>query len=167
MSSSTMLTALATAAFLGTSAAHARHASSLDVTAVAGTGVAQQGQALIPPIRECQRRPAIAGPRASWAAGVRRVDELAQYQIRTPTKLWDVRPVYPPKAEAGGVQGVVVIDARIDVDGCVRNAEVVRSVPGLDQAALDAVTQWEFSPTVVNGKPIPVLLTITVRFTLP
>jgi protein TonB len=76
-----------------------------------------------------------------------------------------VRPAYPPKAKAGGVGGVVVIDARIEDDGCVRNAEVVRSVPELDQAALDAVTRWEFSPTILNGKPT-VLLTITVRFTL-
>jgi TonB family protein len=167
MSSSTMLTALATAAFWGASVSHPRQASSFDVAAVVVASVAQQGQTLTPPIRECQRRPAIAGPRASWAAGVRRVAELAQYQIKTPTKVWDVRPVYPPEAEAGGVQGVVIIDARIDVDGCVRNAEVVRSVPELDQAAIDAVTQWEFSPTVLNGKPIAVLLTITVRFALP
>ncbi|HEY6507181.1 MAG TPA: energy transducer TonB [Vicinamibacterales bacterium] len=97
---------------------------------------------------------------------MRHVDELAQYQVKTPTKVWDVRPTYPPEAKAGGVEGVVVIDARIDVDGCVRNAEVVRSVPELDRAALDAVTQWEFSPTVLDGKPMPVLLTITVRFTL-
>jgi TonB family protein len=166
MSSSTMLTALATAGFLGTRVAHPRQASILDVAAIVGASVVQQGQTLTPPIRECQRRPAIAGPRASWAAGVSRVDELAQYQIKTPTKVWDVRPVYPPEAKAGGVQGVVVIDARIDVDGCVRNAEVVRSVPELDQATLDAVTQLEISPTVLNGKPIPVLLTITVRFAL-
>lgn len=167
MSSSTMLAALATAASVGTSPAYSPQALLPDVAAVVGPIVARQGQALTPPIRACQRRPAIAGPRASWAAGVRHVDELAQYQIKTPTKVWDVRPVYPPEARAGGVQGVVVIDARVDVDGCVRNAEVVRSVPDLDQAALDAVTQWEFSPTVLNGSPIPVLLTITVRFALP
>ena len=166
MPSSTTLAALAATAILGTSVAHPWRASGPDVTAVVRASVAEQGRAIDPTIRECQRRPAIAGPRALWAAGVRRVNELAQYQIKTPTKVWDVRPVYPPEAEAGGVEGVVLIDARIDVDGCVRNAEVVRSVPQLDQAALDAVTQWEFLPTIVNGKPIPVLLTITVRFTL-
>lgn len=166
MSSSTTVAALATTALLGTSLTHPPRASGLDVAAVVGTGVAEHGQATPPPIRECQRRPPIAGPRDSWAAGVRRVDELAQYAIKTPTKVWDVRPVYPPEAKAGGVEGVVVIDARIDVDGCVRNAEVVRSVPELDQAAFDAVTQWEFSPTILDGKPMPVLITITVRFTL-
>ena len=166
MSSSTTLAALAATAFLGTSVAHPWRASGLDVAAVVGASVAGQGQGIAPTIRECQRRPAIAGPRATWAAGVRRVDELAQYQIKTPTKVWDVRPVYPPEAKAGGVQGVVVIDARSDIDGCLRNAEVVRSVPALDQAALDAVTQWEFAPTILNGEPIPVLLTVTVQFTL-
>ena len=167
MSSFTTLASLALTAFSGTSVVHPWRASGLDVAAVVGPSVAEQGLGIAPTIRECQRRPAIEGPRASWAAGVRRVDELAQYQIKTPTKAWHVRPVYPPEAMAEGVQGVVVIDARIDVDGCVRNAEVVRSVPELDKAALDAVTQWEFAPAILNGKPIAVLLTITVRFTLP
>jgi protein TonB len=85
----------------------------------------------------------------------------------TPVKLRHVNPVYPPSAQAAGEQGVVIIDARIDVDGRIRFARIFQSVPGLDQAALDAVTQWEFTPTVIGGGPIPVLLTVTVHFTLP
>jgi hypothetical protein len=92
MSGSTTLVMLATAALFGTSVAHPPHEGGVDGDAVWGAIVAQQGQAITPPIRECLRRPAIAGPRASWAAGVRRVDELARYQIKTPTKVWDVRP---------------------------------------------------------------------------
>jgi TonB family protein len=166
MSSAIALAALVTTTFLGMTGANSSNVSGLDVVPVDEASTLQ-GQATSPPIRACQRRPPIAGPRASWAAGVRRVDELAQYQIKTPTKTWDVRPVFPSEARAAGIQGVVVIEARVDDDGCVRNAEVVRSVPALDQAAFDAVTAWEFSPTVLSGQAIPVLLTITVRFALP
>jgi protein TonB len=52
------------------------------------------------------------------------------------------------------------------VDGKITNARVLRSVPMLDQAALDAVMQWEFTPTRLNGQPVPVLMTVTVQFTL-
>jgi TonB family protein len=165
-SSMTQPMAIAAIMLLGASWAHVPHASGMAFVAAARASAAEPGQANTPPSRRCQSRPPIPGPRAMWAAGVSRVDELAQYRIQTPTKVWDVRPVYPPNAKAGGVEGVVVIDARIEVDGCIRNAEVVRSVPELDQAALDAVTQWEFLPTTLNGKPVPVLMTITIRFTL-
>jgi protein TonB len=43
---------------------------------------------------------------------------------------------------------------------------VLRSVPLLDQAALDAVRQWEYEPTLLNGVPVPVIMTVTVNFTL-
>jgi len=74
--------------------------------------------------------------------------------------------VYPPEAQAGRVQGVVIIEARIEGDGRVSDAHVLRSIPMLDQAAIDAVRQWEFTPTLLNGKAVPVIMTITVNFTL-
>ena len=46
------------------------------------------------------------------------------------------------------------------------NARVLRSVPLLDQAALDAVRQWQYTPTMLNGVPVPVIMTVTVTFTL-
>ena len=55
--------------------------------------------------------------------------------------------------------GVVILEARIEADGRVCNARVLRSIPPLDQAALDAVKQWEFTPTLVNGVPTPVMMT--------
>jgi periplasmic protein TonB len=55
---------------------------------------------------------------------------------------------------------------RIEPDGSVGQAEVVRSIPLLDQAALDAVKQWQFKPTLLNGQPVAVMMTVTINFTL-
>ena len=76
-------------------------------------------------------------------------------------------PAYPPEAISARLQGVVILEARIDPDGHIRHARVLRSIPALDEAALSAVLQWEFSPTLLNGAAIPVLMTVTVQFTLP
>ena len=81
-------------------------------------------------------------------------------------KVKDVRPVYPPEAQGAKVSGLVIIEARIGEDGSVEDARVLRSVPMLDQAAIDAVMQWRFRPTLLNGKPVPVIMTVTVNFTL-
>ena len=86
--------------------------------------------------------------------------------IKTPTKVKDIKPVYPPIAQSARVQGVVIIEATIGADGSVQNARVLRSIPLLDQAALDAVKQWQFTPTLLNGVPVPVIMTVTVQFTL-
>jgi protein TonB len=74
--------------------------------------------------------------------------------------------VYPNVAVVARMQGVVILETLIGVDGKITNARVLRSVPMLDQAALDAVMQWEFTPTRLNGQPVPVLMTVTVQFTL-
>jgi protein TonB len=86
--------------------------------------------------------------------------------IRAPQKLREVNPVYPPIAQAAGIQGIVIIEATISTDGRVVDARVLRSVPLLDQAALAAVRQWEYTPTMLNGVPVPVVMTVTVSFTL-
>jgi TonB family protein len=86
--------------------------------------------------------------------------------IKPPSKRRDVRPVYPPIAQSARVQGVVIIEATIGADGKVKDAKVLRSIPLLDQAAVDAVKQWEFTPTLLNGVPVPVIMTVTVQFTL-
>jgi protein TonB len=61
---------------------------------------------------------------------------------------------------------MVILEATIDARGRVTNVRVLRSVPLLDQAAIDAVRQWEFTPTRLNGVAIPVVMTVTVHFTL-
>lgn len=86
--------------------------------------------------------------------------------IRAPRKITDVRPVYPAIALAAGVTGVVIIEARIDEAGNVADARVLRSIPLLDQAALEAVSQWKFEPTVLNGAAVPIVITLTVNFTM-
>jgi protein TonB len=86
--------------------------------------------------------------------------------VRTPVKTHHVDPAYPPIAQSARIQGIVIIEATISEDGRVVNARILRSVPLLDQAALDAVRQWEFTPTLLNGAPVPVIMTVTVNFTL-
>jgi len=86
--------------------------------------------------------------------------------IRPPTKIKDVRPAYPAIAVAGRVEGVVIIEATIGPTGRVQDARVLRSHPLLEAAAVEAVRQWEFTPTLLNGKPIPVIMTVTVDFRL-
>ena len=86
--------------------------------------------------------------------------------IAVPIKIRDVRPVYPAMALTSRVSGTVMIEATIGADGRVKNARVIRSIALLDQAALDAVRQWQFSPTRLNGVPIPVIMTVTVNFAL-
>ena len=64
------------------------------------------------------------------------------------------------------MQGIVIIEAIVRADGRVGETRVLRSIPLLDQAALDAVGQWEFQPTLLNGVPTPVIMTVTIAFTL-
>ena len=87
-------------------------------------------------------------------------------RIKYPAKTKDVRPVYPAIALASRVEGRVIIEAIIGPDGRVKNAKVVKSVALLDRAALDAVREWQFTPTLLNGVPVPVIMTVTVDFTL-
>jgi TonB family protein len=86
--------------------------------------------------------------------------------VQAPTKIKDAKPVYPPDAQAARVQGVVIIEVLIDEDGTVMNARVLRSIPLLDSAALGAVSQWQFTPTELNGRRVPICMTVTVNFTL-
>ena len=86
--------------------------------------------------------------------------------ITAPTKVHDVAPVYPQMARDSRIQGIVIIQATIGMDGRVINAEVLRPQPFLDQAALDAVRQWRYTPTQLNGEPVAVIMTVTVNFRL-
>ena len=86
--------------------------------------------------------------------------------IRAPQRLSATPPVYPPIAQAAHVQGQVIVEALIDQTGRVGDVRVLRSVPLLDAAAVDAVRTWRYAPTLLNGVPVPVLLTVTVSFTL-
>lgn len=86
--------------------------------------------------------------------------------IGEPTKIKDVRPVYPEEARDAGISGLVILEAVIDREGRVRETRVVRSVPGLDEAAEQAVGQWEYTPTLLGGQAVEVIMTVTVNFRL-
>lgn len=112
---------------------------------------------------ELNATPAPFNPAPLWHAGAVSVGN----GIAPPKKVNDVPPVYPLEAQNAKVQGLVIVEVRIEPDGRVSNARVMRSVPQLDQAALDAVSQWEFSPALDReGRATPVIVTIIVQFTL-
>ena len=86
--------------------------------------------------------------------------------IRPPTRIVYVAPVYPSLALAARVQGTVILQAVIDESGTVRELRVLRGHPLLDDAAMQAVAKWRFTPTLLNGTTVPVVMTVTVTFSL-
>lgn len=76
-------------------------------------------------------------------------------------------PLYPPVAKSARVQGTVTLQATIGTDGTVQKLVVMNAdSPLLAQSAIDAVKQWTYQPTLLNGNLVPVVTTITVNFTL-
>ena len=116
--------------------------------AVAGMGIVE------PPVAPPPAPPAAAEPLRIGG------------NIRPPTKLRDVPPIYPRLAIQARVQGVVIVEADISAEGKVTDARILRSIRLLDEAALDAVRQWEYTPTLLNGIPRPVVMVVTVNFFL-
>lgn len=86
--------------------------------------------------------------------------------IAAPVKTHDAAPVYPAIAIAARVQGLVIIQATIGPDGRVVDAAILSSIPLLDEAALAAVRQWRYTPTLLNGQPVAVVMSVTVNFRL-
>jgi TonB family protein len=84
--------------------------------------------------------------------------------IKQPVKIVDVKPIYPEEARAAGVQGVVIIELQLATDGSVADARILRSIPMLDEAALGAARQWRFLPTLLNGEPVELVMTVTINF---
>jgi len=86
--------------------------------------------------------------------------------VPVPKKTRHVQPVYPAEALAQGIRGIVILDIVVDGKGKVAATSVLRSVPGLDEAAIAAARQWEYEPTKVDGKPVSVRLTVPITFSL-
>jgi TonB family protein len=86
--------------------------------------------------------------------------------IRPPTRIFNVNAIYPEEAKAAGIQGAVVMRITIGEDGTVTNVVVLRSVPMLDEAAIESVLQWQYQPTLLNGVPVEVEMNATVNFAL-
>jgi protein TonB len=100
----------------------------------------------------------VAGPEVVAAGPGGRID--------APAKLRDRSPVYPYLAIQARIEGRVEIECRIDTAGHVVDATVRSGHPLLAPAALDAVRQWAYKPTLLNGVPVSVIMTVTVHFHL-
>ena len=107
---------------------------------------------------------------ADWAAVAPRTGRGAasapKGQLVPPSKIRDVPPVYPAIAKAARFQGRSLIEAIIGSDGSIKRARVLKSEPMLAAAALAAVRQWKYSPTLLDGTPTEVLMTVVVTFAL-
>jgi protein TonB len=84
--------------------------------------------------------------------------------ISAPALVKRVEPVYPDLALMAKVGGMVILEAVVNTDGSVESVRVLRSVKFLDNAAIDAVRQWKYSPLILNGVPTPFVLTVTLNF---
>jgi TonB family protein len=91
----------------------------------------------------------------------------AEGDIKPPQPLKTVEPVYPPEAMKAGTEGTVILAVKTDAAGKVEDAMILRSIPALNQAAIEAVKQWVYEPVVIEGIPRPVVFTVTVRFQKP
>ncbi len=86
--------------------------------------------------------------------------------IKPPVRILSVNAIYPEAAQAAGIEGAVVMRITIGEDGSVTNVVVLRSIPMLDEAAIESVLQWQYEPTLLNGVPVEVEMNATVNFTL-
>jgi TonB family protein len=86
--------------------------------------------------------------------------------VQAPERVRYVAPVYPADAASARVSGIVILEAVVGPSGEVTDAKVLKSIPLLDEAALQAVKQWRYTPTTLNGQPVPVIMTVTVNFTI-
>ncbi len=77
-----------------------------------------------------------------------------------------VNPEYPESAKQEGVEGRVILDVTVSERGSVSDIQVVSGNPLLNDAAIEAVKQWQYSPTTVNGEAVPVTTTVTVIFAM-
>ena len=100
-----------------------------------------------------------SGPRPGTAKDGSAIDELPQPLHAPP-------PAYPDTAKEQGHQGSVIVRIHVGADGLVKDAVVTKSIPALDQAALDAARQWTFRPGKKNGQPVDVLTDVEMKFTL-
>ena len=108
-----------------------------------------------------------AGERASSSVGVGPTGPLRLGStVAPPKKIKDVRPVYPPVALLTQARGTVILDVTIGTNGKVQDAKVIHSIPQLDLAALEAVRQWEYEPTRINGALVALIMTVVVNFAI-
>lgn len=86
--------------------------------------------------------------------------------IKEPRKIRNVPPTYPEVALNARVEGYVILEALVGKDGRVQDVKVLKPHPLFEAAAIEAVRQWQYEPSTLNGVPIAVLMNVTVQFNL-
>src|SRR5262245_7641528 len=112
--------------------------------------------------------PAAPTPGITPAADTSALPKFGDYVYveELPEAITRVPPSYPAAARDAGVQGTVMVQALVAQDGSVADTRIVKSIPGLDDAAAAAVRQWRFKPAMTRGQPIAVWIGIPVKFAL-
>jgi TonB family protein len=88
-------------------------------------------------------------------------------EIQPPSRLTSVSPNYPEEARKAGLEGAVLLECTIDAAGRVSSVKVLAGSPPLVTAAVAAVKKWRYTPTMLDGIPVPVIITVTVNFKHP
>ena len=87
--------------------------------------------------------------------------------IVPPVKLYYPQPRYTEEGRLSRIQGVVILEAIIDANGDVHDVKVLKGLPmGLSESAIETASQWKFEPATLEGRPVPVFLNLTIRFSL-
>ena len=128
----------------------------------------QWEQAITLQVGTIQETITVTDQRPSAVAASQRAPVRIGGNIRPPRKTEDVRPIYPQAMRDAGMEGFVPLGAVIDVEGRVSSVRLIGAYahPELARAAIDAVRQWRFTPTLLNGEAVDVFMNVTVRFSL-
>lgn len=118
-----------------------------------------------PEVRVVGRTPSRAG--STPQEGSLQVTSSASIPAKHPKRIKEVAPVYPPEALAAKAQGTVILEVTTNPQGQVRALRVISGHPLFNGAAIDAVKQWTFEPTLEKGQPKSAVFPVTVPFTLP
>ena len=108
-------------------------------------------------------------PIGAAAARTQEVVDSKDPGVRLPRVVSEVNPTYTPEALRAKIEGTVVMNAVVGTDGTPEDIEITKSLDeqyGLDKQAVAALNQWRFAPGLKDGKPVPVRITVEMRFTL-
>ena len=86
--------------------------------------------------------------------------------VTAPVLLSKVTPEYPETARRARSEGNVILQARVDEEGHVRDLSILRGIPGLNLSSIDAVACWNYKPATRGGRPMPVSITVVVTYRL-
>jgi periplasmic protein TonB len=123
-------------------------------------GVSAQGQ---PPSEATARTTPVAPSPPEWFKGAVQGEEPG---VTMPVLVKNAKPVYPAKAYYDGITGVVHIEARVETNGRIKNARVVKSIPPLDANALEAAKKFEFRPATKEGMAVPAIVRLEISFNI-